>query len=224
MQEDNNSEQTSMPTPGAVVSPDSGNQASPSASPPPVVTPEQPTPIQEMPQLSQIGRPAFPPKPTADLLQDNEDGISWNGPEFVSHEKNSEWYGMTVAAAIILGVLIYFVTSRDLVSALTVAIAVMILGFYGLRKPKLINFGLGLDGISIGNKQVVYEEIRAFTAVTEGEYLNITLFPHKRFGPPLGLCYRGQNEDRIVEFLSERLPMEQHKSDIIENFLQRIRF
>jgi hypothetical protein len=157
-------------------------------------------------------------------LAESDEGLSWFGPQFVSHDKTYQWYLACVAAALVLGGLTYLLTSRDLISSITVTLAIIILGFYSLRKPKNIAYGLSSRGVSIGSKNFAYEELRAFTAVIEGDYLNINLLPLKRFGPPLGLCYKGSEESMIVDFLAERLPMDQHKPDLLDSLLLRMRF
>ncbi|HET8992127.1 MAG TPA: hypothetical protein VFN31_03800, partial [Candidatus Saccharimonadales bacterium] len=153
----------------------------------------------------------------------SDEGFSWSGPEFAQHDKPSSWYLVIIVVGLVLGAIIYVLT-RDMLSTISVAGAFIILGLYSLRKPKEITYILTDYDISVGTKQYTYEQFRSFTVNTEGNYLNITFLPLRRFATTAGLYYQGQDEDRLIGFLSDRLPMEKHKPDLIETFMQRIRF
>jgi hypothetical protein len=211
MQEEESSN-NSQPTPGAVISPGAST-----------TTQENPVP-QAMPPVSQ----STPEEAQVNQAQqtpfiDNKDGISWTGPEFAQHDKPSGWYITCVLIAFVLGGAIYFLT-KDVISSAFVAAAIIMLGFYSLRKPKDVNYSLNDYGMTVGPKSFSYEEFRSFTVTVEGAYLTVTFLPLRRFATTAGLFYQGQDEEKIINFLADRLPMEKHKPDMIDSFMQRIRF
>jgi len=93
-----------------------------------------------------------------------------------------------------------------------------------LRKPKNIDYLLDEHGINIGVKSFGYDKFRSFTAVQEGDFVNITLIPLKRFSPATGMCYGGAEVDKVLRILSNRLPIEEHHADFLDGLMQRIRF
>ena len=162
------------------------------------------------------------PQNSADIKPEGQ-SFSWIGPEFISFDKSSTWYLAFVTTSILLGALIYFLT-KDVISAATVVIAIAIVGGYSLRKPKNISYLVSESGVVIGNKSYSFEEFRSFTLNEEGKYLNITFLPLKRFATASGIFYEGQEADNLINFLSDRLPQEQHKPDLLDIFMQRIKF
>jgi hypothetical protein len=153
----------------------------------------------------------------------NDQVINWLGPEFVAYDKSSVWYIVSLTIAIVLFGLSYLLL-KQIITSITLLVAVLSFGFYGLRKPKNIEYSIGETGITIGNKAFSYQDFRLFTVTTEANYLTINLIPIKRFAASAGLFYNGNEPDKIIDFLADRLPMEQHKSDLIDLLMQRIKF
>ena len=149
--------------------------------------------------------------------------LSWSGPEFINHEKSANWHILMALAAVVLAAILYLIT-KDIIATATVFIAVIVLGVYGLRKPKDISYSLTDQDIFIGQNRLSYGDYRAFTAMQDGPYLSVTLLPFKRFALPAGLCCSGDQTDKVVNYLSQRLPIEEHQPDLIENLMQRIHF
>jgi hypothetical protein len=214
--------------PGAVISPDSATSPSPNSTDTATPRPAQVSPASQVQQEAPLPAPIVndqsgPSGPPNQPLQSDGNSISWSAPQFISHDKSNQWFLICLAGAAVLGVIIYLIT-KDFLSAITIAFAIVILGAYSYRKPKNINYAVSQDGIGVGTRVYVYEEFRSFTAVPEGPYLSVTLFPLKRFAPLVGLYYMGEDESLIVDFLSERLPMQEPKSDLVDNLMRRIKF
>jgi hypothetical protein len=148
--------------------------------------------------------------------------FSWVGPEFVMVEKSSRWFMGLFAAVLILGGLIYLVT-RDFISVGTIVIAIILLGTYSLRRPKNIAYNLNDQSIGIGKRRFLYSEYKHFTVNQEGNYVIINFVPLKRFSLPVGACCRlGSEEDQVINYLSLKLPYEQHKMDMFDSIIQRM--
>jgi hypothetical protein len=149
--------------------------------------------------------------------------ISWVAPEFVQHDKNAGWY-VTLLAATVIACGVFYVLSRDLVSAVMILVVMVIACVYSLRKPKNIQYGLNDRGMTIGVKNSFYGNFRSFTASHEGNFINITFIPLQRFSLPIGLCVDQQDGDKVVNFLADRLPLEKHNPDMLERLMLRIHF
>jgi len=171
------------------------------------------------------GGPAQTPEaPEPPKAQSPEDGaISWTASEFVAHEKSAGWYGVLALAAIIIAALIYLIT-RDTISAVVVIIAALAFGAIAGRKPRQLQYRLSNSGVIIGNKQLGYNLFKSFSVVPEGAFSSIVLRPLKRFSPLTTIYYAPDDEEKIVNLLSDHLPFEEHQPDAVDNMMRRIRF
>lgn len=206
----------SVPQPGAPTPPAS-NQAAVSPQPQPATT-NQPTPPATPFQFRDDDQ--FDDEQTS--LQDQEP-ITWTASEFVAHHKSPGWYGLLMCAAAVVALVIYFFT-RDFISVAVVVVGAIALGVYAARQPNQLQYQLDNHGLSIGQKHYDYDDFRYFSVVPEGAFSSIVFMPLKRFMPLTTIYYSPQDEQRIIELLSLVMPMEDHKHDPVERFMQRIRF
>jgi hypothetical protein len=149
--------------------------------------------------------------------------MGWVAPEFVEHEKTSDWYLILIFIAVVPSALVYLLT-KDIVTVLVIILAVITLGAYGRRRPRNIQYNLDEKSVTIGRKAFSYGDFRAFSTVSEGSFTTLTLAPLKRFSPPVGLCVPKNDESAIVDFLSNRLPLEKHKTDYLDRMMNYIHF
>lgn len=98
------------------------------------------------------------------------------------------------------------------------------MGVYAARPPRQVTYQLDASGLSIGSKHFGYNEFKSFAVVPEGGINSIIFVHHKRFAPLTTIYLDPQGEDQIVNALSSRLPMEEHKIDAVEHLMRRIRF
>lgn len=214
---------TTNPQPGTVIGPTgtpltssvsnnsqavTSDQQPNNSAQPPVTTsePETPMPAEEV---------ANNDNPTT--------GINWVGPEYIARDKSGSWLFLLIVAVVVVGGLTYLLT-RSFVSVATIDIILVVLGVYGLHRPKDIIYAVNNVGLVVGQRQFSYAEFKSFTAVSEGDYLDITLLPLKRFALPIGLLYQGKDQEQLLNFLSDRLPMNQQKLDLVDNLMQKIKF
>ena len=65
--------------------------------------------------------------------------VSWTASEFIAHHKGVGWYVTLGAVALVFAALLLLVT-RDLVPSAVVIVAAIILGAYGSRQPREIEY------------------------------------------------------------------------------------
>jgi hypothetical protein len=201
--------------PGQVFAPGAGNAP---MSPQPAQP--SPPPLRVVPQQEDSQFAAPQPRTP---LQASGDQITWTASEYIAHEKTAGWYMVLAGAAAVLAALIYLFT-RDVISPAVVIVSALLLGVYGARKPRELQYGLGPDIITIGDKQFHYGEFRSFSIIDDGAFSSIVFMPLKRFAPLLTIYYAPEDEDRIVAMLADRLPMDEHKLDAVDRLMRRIRF
>lgn len=149
--------------------------------------------------------------------------ITWTASEYIAHEKDATWYTVLALSTLAVAGLLLLIT-RDFVSASVAIAAGLILGVYAGKKPREIEYQLGLHGVSIGARHYSYDNFRSFTVVEEAGLSSIIFSPLQRFSPPISLYYAPEDQDSIIAILVDRLPFEQQKPDVIERFFRNIRF
>ncbi|HEX3568544.1 MAG TPA: hypothetical protein VHT70_02605 [Candidatus Saccharimonadales bacterium] len=149
--------------------------------------------------------------------------IQWTASEYIAHQKTAIWYLLLFLATVVIAALVYLVT-RDKISTGVVVLVAIIFGAAAGRRPRTLTYGLNFQGITIGNRFYPYSNFRSFSIVTEGAFSSIMLVPLRRFMPSLSIYYAPDDEQRIVEALADRLPVERGKYDLVERFMHRIHF
>lgn len=177
-----------------------------------------PVPVQEAPAPQQFfDDQQYEPVPT------EKGAVTWTASEFIAHQKSTGWYFQLGAAAVVIAVLVWFVT-KDMVATATVIIGLLLLGVYAGRKPQQETYTLDDQGITIGSRHYGYEEFRSFAVVPEGAFLSIELSPLKRFAMYLTVYIDPADQDRILDVLSYHLPMEEARKNIADSLMRRIHF
>lgn len=152
-----------------------------------------------------------------------DDVITWTASEFIAHEKSAGWYGSLFGCALLAAAIVYLLI-RDIISAIVVLVGAGFLAVYAGRQPRQLQYQVDQAGFTIGGKRFSYDEFRSFSIAPEGAFSSIVLMPLKRFATTATLYFAPADEDRIMAVLSAHLPFEEHRADIIDNFMRRIRF
>lgn len=183
----------------------------------PAAQPEQPetAPPSVPTGLQAVDEPSSP-QPVQD--------VNWTASEYIAHHKSVGWYVLLGAVTLVVAVIVYFVTGRDIVAAIAIAAAGGVFGIYAARKPQVQEYAITSAGISIGQKTYPFSDLKSFAIVDEGALSNITFIPLKRFMPAISIYYDPADEEAIVATLSAYLPVEQRRHDPIDRLMQRIRF
>jgi hypothetical protein len=149
--------------------------------------------------------------------------ISWTASEFIANHKNFGWYAKLGLAGL-AGVIVMFVLTRDVISAVVVAIVVGLLGVLANHKPRTLQYEISSTGIHIGQHNYTYKDFKSFSVIDEGALSSISLFPTKRFMPPISIYYDPKDEERIAGVLGSYLPFIEGKKDAVDRFMNRIHF
>lgn len=207
----------------------------PATIPPPTVSPT-PTPIPQVsapvePVVAQVSQPQavasepavnpFIPKhePTAA----DDEGITWQSAEYMTHDKDSSWYGAMVLGSILISAVVY-ILNRDIITAAIILFALVGLTYFSGRKPREQQFAVSAEGVQVGHNFYAFHDFRSFSVAEEPSSISIVLMPLKRFMPAVNIFVPADYEEKVVNFISEILPIEQHKPDVVDNLMRRIRF
>jgi hypothetical protein len=118
--------------------------------------------------------------------------------------------------------LIFFLT-KDKVTTAVILLAGLIFGYFSARKSNKVNYQLDITGIKVGQKFYNYNSFKSFSVVNDNNFSSIVFIPLKRFMPQLSLFYDPKDEKKIMDILSDKLPLEQRR-DIIDSLMRRIRY
>jgi len=151
------------------------------------------------------------------------DAVQWSASEYVANDKTPGWFLTLGLGAIALAIIIYFMTT-DIMSVIVIMSLAIIVGVFAARQPHVLEYALDARGIHMGHKFYPYGVFKSFSIVKDGGLSHIVLSPLKRFMPPLTVHYPPNDEDRIMDVLSDYLPYEEQKRDLVESITRRVRF
>lgn len=180
-------------------------------------------------QPSDVSEEPFESQESAQQSEFDEDSmldyphIEWTASEFVEHQKSAGWFGLLAAGSIVLAAAIYIV-SEDVVSTAVIVILGIVVGIFANQKPRSLAYRIDSNGISIGEKHYDYQSFKSFSVGHEQAMSFISLMSVKRFMPPISIHYSPQDEEKIVQTLSDYLPFEEHKPDIVDRLSKKFRF
>jgi hypothetical protein len=149
--------------------------------------------------------------------------LTWTASEYITHQKTPRWYGMAILASLFLAAIMYLLT-HDLISTVALLVGGALFCVAAARKPHVLTYTIDHDGITLGSRFHPYMEFRSFSIIREGAFASIELLPLKRFMPMTNVYYAPENEDHIVDMLSEYIPYEEHAGSLVDRFFRYIRF
>ena len=158
-----------------------------------------------------------------EITDDDSQAVTWTASEFIAHDKSAGWYLMLAAGSLLLAGLVYLIT-RDFISVGVVIAAGLLLAIYGSHQPRQLEYTVNQQGIGIGQKHYAYDEFSSFAVVSEGTVSGLVFMPLRRFALPITIYYAPEDEEKIINVLADRLPLEEHRLDAVDRLTRRIRF
>lgn len=149
--------------------------------------------------------------------------VSWSASEFIAYHKNAGWYllALLVVAVIAGGV---FLITGDVISVVSIVVLGILFLVFASRKPRVLQYSVDDKGVTVGQKLYAFKELRSFAVIDEGAMHSISLYPLKRFMPPVSIYYEPQDEASIVDLLGNFLPKEDKNQDMVDRLMHKIRF
>ncbi|HSX08468.1 MAG TPA: hypothetical protein VLG11_06270 [Candidatus Saccharimonadales bacterium] len=170
------------------------------------------------PQVDRKGE-SFRPRPADPNVQ-----VHWTASEFIHHQKSFAWYLVLAVSALAAGAIVYLLTRGDKITAAVIPVAALFFGISAARKPRTLDYEVNGAGIIIGRHFYPYANMKSFSIVHQGAFSSVSFMPLKRFMPFLTMYYAPEDEEKIVGVLSSYLPVEMARRDMLDQFLERIRF
>ena len=157
-------------------------------------------------------------------VQNNTIDISWSALEYAHHEKNTIWYVAMGAVAAGFAILAYFINNGGLTAPLAIIVFGFVFGYFAYREPRELEFKIDNKGVSVDGKSYPYTEYKSFMLVQEYDQPSIWLLPLKRFNLIIPIHFHPEDEDIIVETLSNIIPMEARDIDLVTRLMHYLHF
>lgn len=166
---------------------------------------------------------AVPDASATEVEQNGPEQITWTASEFIEHTKSLGWYASLGVAALLSDAVLYFFF-RDKITSVVILVAAVTLGVYANRKPRQLEYKVDAHGLGIADRALPYNLFRSFAIVDEDAFSSIVFLPHKRFGLLTTIYFAPEDEGRIVDTISQHLPLEPGHQDALDKLMRRIRF
>jgi len=183
----------------------------------------QPTPEEASKIISEAAKTSEAVSNQEENTQSSSESVSWTASEFVANHKSVGWYIVFMLGLGLCGGLIYFLI-HDLISVVVIGVAGLLFMILASRKPRQLTYKIDSQGVVIGDKFYPYNLFKSFGVGQEGVIGAIHLTPLKRFMPELSIYYPSDEEDKILDTLSEFLPHEKHEEAGVDRLLRKMRF
>ncbi|MBN2585053.1 hypothetical protein JXA59_00155 [Patescibacteria group bacterium] len=143
--------------------------------------------------------------------------IEWESANFETHRRGWSWY--LIVAIVLLLVLIYTIyIGRWLLVGVVVMVGVA-LYLSGRMSPEKVSCRIDNDGMTIGNRTFVYDQLKTFWISKSKEATKLNIISIQRFMPVISLGITDELGERIRGALGNRLPESKNQQ---EDLIDRI--
>lgn len=158
-------------------------------------------------------------------VDDQVDGetLRWEASDASAQHKPQGWTMMMILGG--LGVaIVVFIMTRSIFNVIAIIAAGAMFAYFNSRSVPTMPYQLDSQGIYIGNKHYSYSQFKSFAVAQETFGNHIVLEPLKRVMPSIVMYYPQEIESIVIKMLSDRMPLEVHKRDLVEALIRKLRF
>ncbi len=160
-----------------------------------------------------------------DTPQKHSEIISWRAPEFDHSPKDVSWYWVSIVCAVLI--LLFALWQKDVLFAIFVILAELMLLRLAKEKPKDMEFELSAKGLAVGTLAFYnFEELTGFH-IHEREqepYSELVLKTRKRLHPYLHILIRPKDITVLRNFLGTHLQEIEYQTSLAEGISRMIGF
>lgn len=158
-------------------------------------------------------------KPMDFQKPNKEKMISWTAPEFIHYPKDTSWYLTIGLGALILAGVFFWM--KNYLGMVVVILTPLVFYLISRGRAKQIKYLLNKEGLSIGEKNYPFEQLKTFWIIEGPLFATLYLETTKKFLPPLTIYLLRVNHQEVREFLKEYLPEQEGKKEIIHDQISR---
>jgi hypothetical protein len=154
--------------------------------------------------------------------QGTELPLAWQSEGLTDRNRPKQWYVLYAVGCIIALIAIYFLF-KDIVAVVVLALVATIFVFGISRNVGEVGYSLDDNGIQVGGRRYAYISFKCFYLTRDSSGSTLTLQPMKRLSPPLSLRCSVNDEGKVVDALSEFLPVVDRPNDFIDSIAHKLR-
>ncbi len=150
-------------------------------------------------------------------MTDQPQTISWTAPEFRHYEKSIGWYISLLAITLLL--IVFFVVEKDVFAAVSMGVLAILVGLFSMQKPREVNVTLNPTGVTFGNIEFPYKQLKYFWIVNTPHHRTLNLETSTVINHTLIIEILDQDEEQVRKYLAHHLH-EHHQTR--ETFAQKV--
>jgi hypothetical protein len=154
--------------------------------------------------------------------KDTQKILTWSALEYEDKERSRDWF-WALGVIVVTGSIASIIFENYFFAALLV-LGGLLLGFFAIKKPEVITYELGPEGLSVKTRLYPYENIKAFWVQADfspGSLVQPILFIHseRTFMPVISIPIHLDSAETIHELMSSHdipeVEMKEHTSEKI---------
>ncbi len=151
----------------------------------------------------------------------NNQSVSWQAEEYITHTHDIWWYvGLFIVAAILISISIW---QGWWSFTLLIVLSIIAILVSNLKPPRKISYTLDSAGLTENKTLHKFEEFRAFGISKEKSHYFAVLLPKKKLNLSVKVYFPEGSGEAIVDLLGARLPMEEIKPDFLDKIVNFLR-
>ncbi len=154
---------------------------------------------------------------------DADKTIIWHELEYKEKERSTDWFwalGVIAVASAVASIIF-----KDYLFAVFIILAALVLGFYAIRKPRLVEFKIDAKGLAVGREFYPYDRLTSFFILEKENGEKLLLVMSKRSVVPLLVLPLGvQNAEEVRQALIARIPEEKHEEPTSHKVMEYLGF
>ena len=165
----------------------------------------------------QLGAPENPGPPPS------IDAITWTGSEFLDKQKTFSWYlGLAGVIAVVCGII--YLLGRDVFPVVFIIIISVLFAVVASRRPRQLQYTIDDNGLSVGRRGYSFADFKSFSLQQDGAIGYINLMPLKRLAMEVSIFYPPEEEQRVIEALSQHIPHDQVEEPMVDKLFKNFHF
>lgn len=144
--------------------------------------------------------------------------INWTSAEFHYHEKDEAWPALVIVGALIIGAIALW--QRNLLFAIFIGIAAVLMLVWGRRRPLRRAFALDKKGLHIDDRIYPFHDFSSFALYEDA----LLMHPKSRVRPYFSIIIPHDKGDEIREYLLVFLPEVEYTESFVEIISHWLRF
>ncbi len=147
--------------------------------------------------------------------------FEWRAPEFEKYEKSAGWF----IAVGLIGLIVFTIAlfMENFIFAFIVVLAIFIVFVYALKEPRIIQFEINDEGITIDGRLHPYEDFKSFW-IFSSPSIALSVKSKRLFTPLIKIPLADQAPVKVRQELTRFVPEEKQEESLIDTLSRYLKF